>query len=142
MLNPEQFRDYIGKHISYAFASIIIYLFTQTIIMFYFIGSGKKIKETILKYNLDKSIYKEVIKIKKELFPHLTMNILFMASAFILGGAVHTVKNFNIWWHSGLFIFSIIHYLKLIFLQIRAFKADRDILLEIGKIIANQKEDK
>ena len=102
-----QFNIYNANHISFAFISTILYMFTQTLIMFYFIGAGKKIKETIINYKLDKSIYQEVITIKRELFSPLTMNMLFVGTAFILGGGVHTGA-VNKYWHTGLFFISII----------------------------------
>ena len=139
-LSKEELIVYLGSHISYAFASIIIYTLTQTIIMFYFIGSGKKIKETILKYELDKMPYQKVLKIKRKLFPHLTMNILLMGAAFIIGGAAHTIEGFNILWHSGLFILSIIHYAKVILMQNDAFKIDREILIDIGQQVDKKKK--
>ena len=40
------FSIYKAAHIPFAFFSTIFYMFTQTLIMFYFIGAGKKIKET------------------------------------------------------------------------------------------------
>ncbi len=108
------FSIYNADHIAFAFVSTIFYMFTQTLIMFYFIGAGKKIKETILDNNLDKIHYKEVIKIKKELFGSLTLNMLFVGTAFILGGGVHTGA-VGKYWHSCLFILSLSHYLKVIF---------------------------
>ena len=60
-----QFKIYNATHIQFAFIATIFYMFSQSWIMFYFIGSGKTIKETILKYDLDKKIYQEVINSKK-----------------------------------------------------------------------------
>ena len=127
-----QFNIYNANHIAFAFISTILYMFTQTLIMFYFIGAGKKIKETILKHNLKKDIYKEVIDIKKELFSPLTLNMLFIGTVFVLGGGVHTAA-VNKYWHSGLFVISILHYLKVIIIQHRSFIKNSYILSEVGK---------
>ena len=54
------FKIYNATHIQFAFISTIFYMFTESWIMFYFIGSGKTIKETIVAYNLDKNIYDDV----------------------------------------------------------------------------------
>ena len=137
-----QFNIYNANHIAFAFISTILYMFTQTLIMFYFIGAGKKIKETILKHNLKKDIYKEVIDIKKELFSPLTLNMLFIGTVFVLGGGVHTAV-VNKYWHSGLFVISILHYLKVIIIQHRSFIKNSYILSEVGKeleaILSNKK---
>ena len=63
-----QFKIYNATHIQFAFIATIFYMFSQSWIMFYFIGSGKTIKETILNYNFDKTIYQEVINSKKNYF--------------------------------------------------------------------------
>ena len=51
------FKIYNASHIQFAFLSTIFYMFSQSWIMFYFIGSGKKIKEIIIEYKFDKSKY-------------------------------------------------------------------------------------
>jgi hypothetical protein len=107
-------------------------MFTQTLIMFYFIGAGKKIKETIIDYNLDKGNYQEVIDIKMKLFPPLTLNMLFVGTAFVLGGGVHTGA-IHKYWHTGLFFLSLLHYLKVIFIQHKSFVKNSYILSIVGK---------
>ena len=63
-----QFLIFKASHQQFALFSTIFYMFSQSWIMFYFIGSGKTIKETILNNNLDKKIYVQVIDSKKSLF--------------------------------------------------------------------------
>ena len=131
-----QFNIYNANHIAFAFISTILYMFTQTLIMFYFIGAGKKIKEIIINNNLNKEIYKEVINLKKVLFPPLTLNMLFVGAAFILGGGVHTGA-VNKYWHTGLFFISVFHYLKVILIQHQSFIKNSYILSEVGKDLEN-----
>ena len=127
-----QFNIYNANHIAFAFVSTILYMFTQTLVMFYFIGAGKKIKETIINYDLNKEIYKDVVDLKKILFPPLTFNMLLVGTAFILGGGVHTGA-INKYWHSGLFFISILHYFKVIIIQHKSFIKNSYILSEVGK---------
>ena len=47
-----RFDIYNANYISFSFVSTLLYMFTQTLIMFYFIGAGKKVKETILENDL------------------------------------------------------------------------------------------
>ena len=135
------FNIYNANHISFAFISTILYMFTQTLIMFYFIGAGKKIKETIINYNLDKKNYQKVIDIKMKLFPPLTLNMLFVGTAFVLGGGVHTGA-VNKYWHTGLFFISIIHYLKVIIIQHQSFVENSHILSLVGKDLENSMNKK
>ena len=131
------FKIYNANHIAFAFVSTILYMFTQTLIMFYFIGAGKKVKETIINYDLNKDIYKKVIELKKILFPPLTLNMLFVGTAFILGGGVHTGV-VNKYWHTTLFFISLIHYIKVIIIQHNAFISNSNILSIVGKDLENK----
>jgi len=132
------FKIYNATHIQFAFLSTIFYMFSESWIMFYFIGSGKKIKEIIIENNFDKIIYEEVIRSKKKLFPHITLNILFIGTVFVIGGGVHTqVISKNI--HGGLFIFSILHLVYLMKLQTKAFKVTGNILIKLGSLLERDK---
>ena len=136
-----QFNILNANHIAFAFISTILYMFTQTLIMFYFIGAGKKIKETIINYDLDKDNYQDVIKIKKVLFPPLTLNMLFVGTAFILGGGVHTGA-VNKYWHTGLFFISMLHYLKVLIIQHKSFVGNSKILSVVGIDLENKLNNK
>ena len=131
-----KFNIYNAGHIEFAFVSTILYMFTQTLIMFYFIGAGKKVKETIIGYNLDREIYKEVIGLKRVLFTPLTLNMLFVGTTFILGGGVHTGA-VNKYWHSGLYFLSILHYFNLLRIKHRSFIKNSEILSTVGNMLRN-----
>ena len=142
MLNGLQgyldFKIYNASHIQFAFISTIFYMFSESWIMFYFIGSGKTIKETILTYSLDKKIYGKVLESKKKLFPHITLNILIVGAVFVIGGGVHT-KTISISMHGTLFIISMLHFLYLIKIQHENFKVTAEILTHLGTLIQKDK---
>ena len=126
------FKIYNATHIQFAFISTIFYMFTESWIMFYFIGSGKTIKETIINYKLDKKLYQEIITSKKKVFPHITLNILLIGTVFVIGGGVHT-KAISKSVHGGLFILSMLHFFYTIKLQHIAFKDTANMLARLGK---------
>ena len=86
------FQFYIiqANHPQFALLSVIFYMLTETLVMFYFIGSGTAIKKTIQTGNMKTNLYDNVKKTKMKLFPHLTLNMIFIGTIFILGGAVQT----------------------------------------------------
>ena len=133
-----QFKIYNASHIQFAFIATIFYMFAQSWIMFYFIGSGKTIKETILEYKFDKNLYQKVINSKRKLFPHLTLNILLIGTVFVIGGGVQT-KVISGTTHGWLFILSVLHLLYLIKLEHEAFKDTSEMLSILGAMI-NEKE--
>ena len=128
------FKIYNATHIQFAFITTIFYMFAESWIMFYFIGAGKTIKETISYYNFDKSIYKDVIASKRKLFPHITMNVLLIGTVFVIGGGVQTrVVSHNV--HAVLFFIGLFHFIYLIKLQHYYFKDTARILTHLGNLI-------
>ena len=130
-----------ANYISFSFVSTILYMFTQTLIMFYLIGAGKKVKELIIKYDLNKDTYKDVLKIKSDLFPPLTLNILLVGTAFVLGGGVQT-KVLSKYWHHSIFLLSLIHFLKVILLSHKSLIKNSDILSIVGTELDNKLKNK
>ena len=127
-----RFNVYNANYLAFSFLSTILYVFTQTLIMFYLIGAGKKVKETILNYDLDKKIYQEVIDIKNILFPPLTLNLLFVGTACILGGALER-EFIHQYWHHSLFLIGFLHYGKVLVLQHKSLVQNSRILSDLGK---------
>ena len=125
-----QFQIFQVSHIQFALLSVIFYMFTETLVMFYFIGSGTAIKKTIASLGIKTDGYEKVKKTKMLLFPHLTMNMIFIGSVFILGGAVQTGSIAG-WIHGLLFDAAFFHFLYTTLLQHRGFKENVEIIGEL-----------
>ena len=65
------------------------------------------------------------------LFPHLTMNMVFIGIVFILGGAVQTGSVAG-WIHGLLFDLAFFHFLYTTVLQHRGFKENVEIIGELS----------
>ena len=128
-----QFHLMQANHPAFALFSAIFYMFTETLIMFYFIGSGTAIKKSIKLGGGEPSLYEKVKKTKMILFPHLTMNMLFIGTIFILGGAVQT-GSVPGWMHGLLFDLAFIHFLYVTILQHRGFKENVEIIGKIANV--------
>ena len=118
-----------ANHILIALYSSIIYMFTETLIMFYFIVMGIKIKEIIKNNNLDIiKYYKPILDMKMKLFPHIIINMIIIGVTFIIGGAVHNniISPFS---HSLAFFIGIAHYFWLIILQHRCFIKNTEVVI-------------
>ena len=126
-----QFQLIQANHPQFALFSAIFYMFTETLVMFYFIGSGTAIKKTIKLGSADPTLYEKVKKTKMILFPHLTMNMIFVGIVFILGGAVQT-GSVSGGIHGLLFDLAFIHFLYVTILQHRGFKENVEIIGEIA----------
>ncbi len=67
--------------------------------------------------------------------------MLFVGTAFILGGGVHT-GSVNKNWHLGLFLLSIVHYFKLLIIQHHSFIKNAKILSKVGKELELSEKNK
>jgi len=105
-------------------------MFTQTLIMFYFIITGKKIKEYIQDNKCDIDLYRGVIKMKMQLFPHITVNMIIVAVQFILGGAVHS-GSFPGWAHGLIFDIALLHFMWVIVIQHNCFKQNTELVITL-----------
>ena len=128
------FQFYIiqANHPQFALLSVIFYMLTETLIMFYFIGSGTAIKKTIQTGGMNTNLYEDVKKTKMKLFPHLTLNMIFIGTVFILGGAVQTGIIAG-WFHGLIFILAFIHFIYIIVLQHRGFRENVEIIGELAE---------
>ena len=127
------FQFYIiqANHSQFALLSAIFYMLTETMIMFYFIGSGTAIKKTIQTTGIQTGLYDNVKNTKMKLFPHLTLNMVFIGTVFILGGAVQTGK-MSVWIHGLLFDVAFIHFLYTTFLQHVGFKENVEVIEKLA----------
>ena len=127
-----QFNIIQANHPQFALLSVIFYMLTETLIMFYFIGSGTAIKKTIQTGSMNANLYDNVKKTKMKLFPHLTINMIFIGIVFILGGAVQTGRLAG-WMHGLLFDLAFIHFIYTAFLQHHGFKDNVEIIGKLAK---------
>ena len=128
------FQFYIFKagHSQFALFTAIFYMFTETLVMFYFIGAGTAIKKTIASLGLETDDYEKVKKTKMVLFPHLTLNMVLIGTVFILGGAVQ-IGSISGWIHGLLFDIAFLHFLYTTMVQHRGFKENVEIISELAQ---------
>ena len=122
---------YGASHILIALYSSIIYMFTETLIMFYFIITGIKIKEFIKQHKLDiVKYYKPIIDMKIKLFPNIMINMIIIGATFILHGAVDN-NIISPFLHLIIYLTGILHFIWLIFLQHRCFITNTELVILI-----------
>ena len=120
------FQFYIFKagHSQFALFTAIFYMFTETLVMFYFIGAGTAIKKTIASLGLKTDGYEKV--------KNLTLNMALIGTVFILGGAVQT-GSISGWIHGLLFDIAFLHFLYTTMVQHRGFKENVEIISELAQ---------
>ena len=122
-----------AAHPTFALLTVIIYLFTQTLIIFYFVGIGVSIKEYVQDHKLIPEYQKRSFQVKRQVYPPILWNLLLVMILFISGGAVDT-KHIPGWSHGLLFAISLLHFVKVIVIEHQSFKEATSIVLDMSGI--------
>ncbi len=117
------------SHIALDLLVSIIFIATQTLVMFFFVGTGVNIKDYVNEHaEIGDNYYKDILKIKRKLYPPtLMVTILFML-AVILDGAFFLGK-VSEWWFHLFYLLTIYYYIKATIVQHRAFVGSTNIVL-------------
>ncbi|MCH7612962.1 MAG: hypothetical protein IIB45_06335 [Candidatus Marinimicrobia bacterium] len=117
------------SHITFDLLVSIIFIAAQTLVMFFFVGTGVNIKEYAQEHpEIGDKFYQGILGIKRKLYPPtLMVTILFMV-AVILDGAFFLGK-VNEWWFHIFYFLTIYYYIKATVVQHRAFVGSTHIVL-------------
>jgi len=114
------------QHISFDLFVSLIFIATQTLIIFFFVGAGVNIKEYTL--SKDNKFYKGILAIKRRLYPPtLVVTILFMITV-IVDGAFFLGK-INEWWFHISYLLTLYYFFKSSIEQHKAFVGSTNIIL-------------
>jgi hypothetical protein len=80
----------VASHIRTAIPITLLTIFSHAIILFYFIGTGSRIKEVVKEFRLDLALYRRTLDFKARVFPLSCLTMLLVMATYILGGGVHT----------------------------------------------------
>lgn len=120
-----------ANHITFMVLTSIIYLFTETLVIFFFVGTGVSIKEYTQEHHLDSDFHRRSIGIKRRVYPPLLLNILFMIILFVMVGAV--VNGLTPQWvYQAFFVFCLWHFVQVKLLQNRCFRDNTNIILTMS----------
>ncbi|MEE9167107.1 MAG: hypothetical protein V3U24_06575 [Candidatus Neomarinimicrobiota bacterium] len=118
------------NHPTFALLSSILYLFTEVLVMFFFVGTGVSVKEHVRDKGGDPDYHRRSVAIKRKLYPPTLVNVLLVMSVFVTGGAVDTGLLPG-WAHGLLFLFTIAHFARTIRVQHRGLKENTRIIWEM-----------
>lgn len=83
-------RTGFGQHFLFGFFTTFLVTLSQSMTMFYFIGTGKQVKDLVVSHPAGKEFIQRTKRFKAKVFPPATWAILFTMATMILGGGVHT----------------------------------------------------
>ena len=82
----------VTRHVAFAIPTILISLFSQSMVIFYFIGTGKLVKEETASFpEVERGVILRALRrFKAKTSPPATFSLLAAIAVFVLGGGVHT----------------------------------------------------
>lgn len=80
-------HSFLTSHIILGVIGSLLALFSTVITMFYFIGTGKAVKESVQEWDLDPRYYDMVLKYKKKYFPTMTLSLVVYIALPSVGAA-------------------------------------------------------
>ena len=103
------FDFFITNRISFDLIVSIIFIAAQTLVMFFFVGTGVNVREYLESHpELGDKLYRKMFAIKRQLYPPTMMvTMLFMAMVIVDG--VYYFGKISEWWFHILYFLSLIH---------------------------------
>ena len=125
------FDIWAQNHITLDLIVSIIFIAAQTLIMFFFVGTGVNVREYLeLHSELGDSLYKQMFAIKRKLYPPTMMvTILFMAMVIMDG--VYFIGKASEWWFHILYLLTLHYFFKATIVQHNSFKESTEIVLSM-----------
>lgn len=119
--------------LSFLILTSIIYLFTETLIMFFFVGTGVSVKEYMLDKKIHGDFHKRSISIKRRVYPSQLINLFVLMLAFILFGAADTGR-ISPWLYRIVLLVGIVQYIEAKITQNACFKDNTQIILDMSGV--------
>lgn len=117
----------VGNHILMALLSTIVGLFSQSMTMFFFIGTGKEIKQKAKGQRDEAAVVADTRRFKQRVFPAAFYSMIVLMVAFIVGGGVHTGKLPG-WLHQVLAFVSLVMFVRAYVLEVRAMEENARLM--------------
>ncbi|HJM69280.1 MAG TPA: hypothetical protein QGF08_00165 [Candidatus Marinimicrobia bacterium] len=129
------FNFWPTSHITLDLLVSIIFIAAQTLVMFFFVGTGVNIKEYTLSHpEIGDKFYKGVLGIKRKLYPSTMMVTILFMTAVILDGAFYLGK-VSEWWFYIFYVFTLYYYIKATLTQHKAFIGSTNIVLAMTGVV-------
>jgi hypothetical protein len=114
----------VADHIITAIVTVVVGLFSQSMTMFFFIGTGKELKDAS---NQDSAVVASTRAFKNRVFPSAMWAMTAIMVTFITGGGVGSGRT-PVWLHDALAALTIFMYARAYVIQIRAMHQNADLM--------------
>jgi len=114
----------MADHLMVAIVTVVVALFSQSMTMFFFIGTGKELKE---KSNQDHDVIARTKSFKSRVFPAAMWAMTAIMVTFITGGGVGSGRTPR-WLHDAFTAITIFMYARAYVIQIRAMNENATLM--------------
>ena len=83
-------RVHVQQHVLFGLFATFLVTLAQSMTMFYFIGTGKQVKDLVISHSITEGYVQRTKVFKAKVFPPALWAMLFTMATMILGGGVHT----------------------------------------------------
>ena len=118
---------HVAQHILFALATVIVGLFSQSMTMFFFIGTGKEIKDKVKGAAEEPTVVQRTKAFKASVFPSAMWAMTAIMITFIMGGGVGSGKTPH-WLHLVMSIATILLFARAYWMQIRAMTENSELM--------------
>ncbi len=125
------FDFFLTNRISFDLIVSIIFIAAQTLVMFFFVGTGVNVREYLETHpELGDELYRKMFAIKRRLYPPTMMlTILFMAMVIVDG--IFYFGKISEWWFHILYFLTLYYYYKATKEQHASFIGSTKIVLKM-----------
>jgi hypothetical protein len=130
---------YMGQpmaiHLMLGLGSSLLLLFSHCWIMFYLIGTGKAIKETVAEHSLDASLVERTKSFKMRSNGWMMIAMGLCMATFILGGGVYN-NSLPKWIHHTLFWLTLLAQVKTLWIEHQVLTENEALMAGINRRVA------
>jgi hypothetical protein len=132
-------RTLVTRHVGYAIPTVLFSLFSQSMVIFFFIGTGRLVKDEIAGYPEEerRRILRALANLKRRTSPAATFSILSAIAVFVLGGAVHT-RALPSWTHLSAAIAALTLHVWALLVEWKAFADNARLMSDPRRYAAGQ----
>ena len=116
-----------AQHILFALTTVVIGLFSQSMTMFFFIGTGKQMKDKTKGLAAEAAVKAETRSLTMKVSPIATYAMAVLMVTFIMGGGVSSGKTPR-WLHNALSAASLAIFARAYWVELQAMMRNADLM--------------
>jgi hypothetical protein len=131
-------RMLVSRHVLYSIPAVLLSLFSQSMVIFYFIGTGRLVKDEIAAYSPERQapILKALRRFKARTSPPATFSMLSAILVFVVGGWIHTAgpasRAAAHWTHLGASVLALLLHFWALFAEYPVFVENHRLMENPG----------